>query len=70
MNMMVLPSPDRQASQLKLGADKRTNSQLKHKKRNIKMIKSENDFYISDNVKKMYDENDAKSRQSPNSSGS
>ena len=69
MNMMMSPPPDRQASQIELGADKRTNSQLKPKVRNIKMIKSEDDFYISEEVKPLYDENDVKSHQSPNSSG-
>ena len=58
MNMMMSPPPDRQASQAELGAENRTNSQLRHKTRNIKTIKSEDDFYISEEIKPMYDEND------------
>ena len=69
MNMMMSPPPDRQASQIELGAGKRTNSQLRPFMRNVKMIKSEDDFYINEDVKQKHDENDVQSRQTPNSSG-
>ena len=52
------PPPDRQASQCELGADK---IQKIPKIRNIKTIKSEDDFYISEEVKPMYDQNEVKS---------